>query len=892
MTDKHEKPASDSDMKKLLKKQAKWDDTVDDLTQLYHGFDVNIVNKLANSMSGMQDSMETFLDTRMKSVAGFGDDINSAFRQTLKWGDRITFDIRTIAESNIRNSRDMIDNFSDMQTDTGKFLETRLVELSNELLTADQEKAVQINAEMSEIRNKAELLIGEEKERLLALTGVLGKGLNTITTSTSLMKGALMDALPTIDNLAENMLGGGILGKFAGSMIRRHKAQKHAKAKISAETLATRQTDAVNASGMQAGGSELMEGGGELSIAQAISVGQATMIEELKSHGSLFRSLVSSSLGIEEAAQEQGELAVSVEEGEREAAREEERRHDENIAAMGKDGKPADGSSVGGGGMFSGFLAGIVGILQGQWMMKAATFLLSPIKKMVGLVAGGIGKAVSFMMPTKWTEGLKGFFKSTGKGQADLMKSTKTSGGFIKKFIGSIKNIFKGIGSFIKTIFKTIGKVLSSIGEGIAGFMKSLAKGIGYFGKANVLLGALALTVVAGGVWVLSKAMVEFTKVSWKAVGVAAVSILVLVGSLATIGALMMSGIGAVALLAGAAAMVVVAGAMWVLGKALQEIGLAVPMFMPLIGVLKDLGNIKMGIGFMSAAGGLIALTTALAAFMAVGVAGSVAGAVGGVVTGVLDWFSGRETKDPMDILTGLGAFAESAPNLKQGSDGIYLIIKALRDFSKLKINNGEIAETITMIASLGGAVTAFMGGNSGVMGSFGDLIGGVLKSQAHIFKSLFGLNEDKKNPLEVLREIGRMAPQLREMGPAISDLTEGMLTVLSFKDANISSKFFELFTEGLNLISADKIKKKTSAITELAKSIKELTNNVVEFQGVGGVGMVLNNTQDANNALRNNTINAPINNTTVVNNNTNYSSPISSRNHERTLNDIMRTTN
>jgi len=884
-------PASEKDMKKLINKVNKWDDTVDDISALFKGFDEDILSRLANSMSGMQNSMDSFFDARMKSIAGFGDSINSAFRETLKWGDKISFDINTQAEKNIRSSREMIDNFQNMHSETGKFLETRLIELANELLSADQTKAIEINAEMSAIRSKANVLVNSEKERLLALTDTLRNGLDTVTSSTSILKGAIADSLPSLESFVENkLLGGGILGKFAGSMIRRSKAKKQAQAAISGQINATGQQDIVNRAGFQAEVGEAMEGGGTESIALASLHAQNSMISELKQHGAIFQQLVSSSMGIENSTLKEEENFLNVEESDAENAREEERRHNERIAAMG--GKSTGAVNVSGG--KGGFLSGVMAILQGHWMMKAATFLMSPIKKVVGWVAGGIGKAVSFIMPKKWTSGLTKFFSSAGKGQKDLMKSTKQSGGFIKKLMENIKNIFKGIGKLVKTIFNTVMDVIKGIAKGIGDVMKELARGVSYFGQKNVLLGALSLAIVAGGIWVFAKAMKEFTKVTWKAVGVAAVSMLVLVGSLAALGALMMSGVGAVALLAGAAALVVVSGAMWVLGKALQEIGKSIPLFTPLLESFTELGFV--GLKLLGAAAGITAVTVALAAFMAVSAAGTVAGAVGGAIAGVFDWFSGRETKDPMDIIIGLSAFAQDAPMLQMGADGINSIINAIQALTKTKVDNENIKETITMLAGLGAAVTSFMGNNIGPLGMLGNLIGGSLKRTSTAFKLLAGEDiNPKKSPLQLLENIIRLGPKLQAIGPAIDSMSRGMFNVISLSGASSPMKIFEDFVEGLNLIPSKTLDEKTKAISKMAKAVGDLRKEIVQLGTIeggaklirGGMEVVSRAGETALMTGNGNEVNAPITSSVVNNSHHSYNIPIGVRNQERNLMDI-----
>ena len=110
-------------------------------------------------------------------------------------------------------------------------------------------------------------------------------------------------------------------------------------------------------------------------------------------------------------------------------------------------------------------------------------------------------------------------------------------------------------------------KDVKTPGDGGGGMIDKL-KGIK---PQQVLAGAAALVIVAGAVFVFGKAVQEFMKVNWNAVGMAVVSMAALVAAVVGIGLLMGTGVGAAAILAGAGAMVVAAASVYVLGKALQE---------------------------------------------------------------------------------------------------------------------------------------------------------------------------------------------------------------------------------------------------------------------------------------------------------------------------------
>jgi hypothetical protein len=136
---------------------------------------------------------------------------------------------------------------------------------------------------------------------------------------------------------------------------------------------------------------------------------------------------------------------------------------------------------------------------------------------------------------------------------------------------------------------------------------------------------------------------------------------LALVGAVALLGAIMTSGVGAVAILAGAAAMLVVAASVLVLGYALQAIGTGFEMLsaglttlvpnLTLVGeavssmVMFIPAIAALSISLMGLAGALTAVgvagTVALPGLLAIQAAGAVAGVVGGVIEGI---FGGGET--------------------------------------------------------------------------------------------------------------------------------------------------------------------------------------------------------------------------------------------------------
>ena len=189
----------------------------------------------------------------------------------------------------------------------------------------------------------------------------------------------------------------------------------------------------------------------------------------------------------------------------------------------------------------------------------------------------------------------------------------------------------------------------SKVGKGGGGAISgkgSIMDGMSKINMSAVLKGAAAMLIVAGAVFVFGKAVQEFMKVSWNAVGMAVVSMLALVGSIALLGAIMSSGVGAIAILAGAAAMVVVASSMYILGKALQEIGKG-------FGAIGQLGEtlamiVPMTVGIASLAGSIALLSGSLVGLGLAGIAalpGLMAlSMVGGITTMVGGLFGDGES--------------------------------------------------------------------------------------------------------------------------------------------------------------------------------------------------------------------------------------------------------
>lgn len=217
------------------------------------------------------------------------------------------------------------------------------------------------------------------------------------------------------------------------------------------------------------------------------------------------------------------------------------------------------------------------------------------------------------------------------------------------------------------------------------GLMDSLSK----IKMSDVLKGAAAMLIVAAAVFVFGKAVQEFMKVSWEAVGMAVVSMLALVGAIALLGVIMSSGVGAVAILAGAAAMLVIAASVLVLGMAIQAIGKGFEMLgtgistlVPnLVGVGETISSLVMFIPAIAALS--LSLMGLSASLVALGIAGILAtpglmalSAVGTIATGLgsilgIEGSEGGNENDTMKIL--VDEIRGLRDDLKSGKIGVYM---------------------------------------------------------------------------------------------------------------------------------------------------------------------------------------------------------------------------
>jgi hypothetical protein len=202
--------------------------------------------------------------------------------------------------------------------------------------------------------------------------------------------------------------------------------------------------------------------------------------------------------------------------------------------------------------------------------------LVGTVKSMGSLAKGALDFVKNLNM-----KGVTDFFgkikDSFGAGLAG--KGEAAAGGLADKAMGAGKEVPEKTGGGVKGLTDSIQKIKPS----------------------QLLAGGAALLMVAGSVYIFAKAAQEFATVSWEDMAKAGVGLIGLVAALAAIGAIMASPIGGPMLLLGAAAIVVMAGSLFLLGKAFQAIGNGMSLMEPALALVSSIGDKAAGLATVGA---------------------------------------------------------------------------------------------------------------------------------------------------------------------------------------------------------------------------------------------------------------------------------------------------
>lgn len=209
-------------------------------------------------------------------------------------------------------------------------------------------------------------------------------------------------------------------------------------------------------------------------------------------------------------------------------------------------------------------------------MLKGMSGMLG---KVMGFGKGGtdIASTITSTVTNSTTESASSTVMDKIKEQKDKLieRSTSTSetstesSGPSKSLQEKIKSGMDSLKEFTNGLADSIMEPIKKIGAGVGDVFKSIfggiADGMNKF-TPKAAIGAAAMLIVSGAVWVMSKAMQEFNSVEWESVAKGLIS---------------MSGLAGVAMLLGKAApqMLIGSVAMAVLGVALIPLAYALNMF-------------------------------------------------------------------------------------------------------------------------------------------------------------------------------------------------------------------------------------------------------------------------------------------------------------------------
>jgi hypothetical protein len=247
---------------------------------------------------------------------------------------------------------------------------------------------------------------------------------------------------------------------------------------------------------------------------------------------------------------------------------------------------------------------------------------------------------------------------------------------------GGSKGGGKGLGGGIAGSLKRLGSGMGGLGKGFGQMMqkgfKGLAKGLTAMGKGSVLKGVAAVLLLSLALIPFGYALNLMKGVGWDTFFILGAGMLALTLAVAAIGAIMMSGVGAVAIIAGAAAFAILAIALVPLGYALQLAGTGFLLFAT--GLEKITGEMVTNLGDLIIT--LPKLALALLAFTA-----------GGLVSGFLSLMSGE---GPVEKIVKMG---KAAKHINKMADSLKLLPKLF----------GETASAMARI-SLGPFIVLAMG--------------------------------------------------------------------------------------------------------------------------------------------------------------------------------------
>ena len=222
---------------------------------------------------------------------------------------------------------------------------------------------------------------------------------------------------------------------------------------------------------------------------------------------------------------------------------------------------------------------------------------------------------------------------------------------------------------------------------------ESLIKGavaLGILGVAAVLLGkaapqiglgSLAIAALGAAMWIAGKGFQTFNGVDFEQLAKGALALVGFTAAIFALGAIMMSGVGALLFGAGLLAIAALGVAAAITGVALGIAAVGLGMF---AGRLKEIAAID-GANLIAVGAGLAAIGFGMIAFTA----GMIAGTAGGVISGIMSLFG---AKSPLDRIKEFVPIADKIALLGQGiknfGDGVLDLNQGMTGFDQDAFDN------------------------------------------------------------------------------------------------------------------------------------------------------------------------------------------------------------
>jgi len=205
-----------------------------------------------------------------------------------------------------------------------------------------------------------------------------------------------------------------------------------------------------------------------------------------------------------------------------------------------------------------------------------------------------------------------------------------------------------GLGGVMEKMGKSKTPDVPSAGKG-GGAMESISKMFEKMDPKKLLAGAAALLIVAAALYVAAKAMQEFsTGVSWKGVIMGITTLGALVLAVMVLGSIMSSPTGAGAIMGGAAALLILSAALYVMGKAMQEFSKGAVILIPFFQEMTklDMGKLALLAVNIALLGGAFALLGTMMVPIMMGAAAFAVLGASLAVFGVAAMIAGKGIKD------------------------------------------------------------------------------------------------------------------------------------------------------------------------------------------------------------------------------------------------------